>query len=46
MRYAKQKINVRVVIPAHHIGFRRYERLSEADCAPYAELRAAASFKP
>ena len=31
-------------MPAHQMGFRKYERLSEA-CAPYAEFKAA-SFKP
>ena len=36
--------NSLVDIPAHHIGFRRYERSS--DEVAYEELRSLASFRP
>jgi len=36
--------NAQVEMPAHQIGFRKYERLSDA-CEPYEEFKAA-SFKP
>jgi len=37
--------NSHVDIPAHHIGFRRYDRSSEDD-DPYAALRSFASLSP
>ena len=45
-RYQKKDdlLNAQVDMPAHQVGFRKYERLSEA-CVPYVEFKAA-SFKP